>query len=46
MSTVADERAGRLRAVMAIGMPRQLMAYRPLLQEGSSWEDGLALAAG
>jgi NADPH-dependent 2,4-dienoyl-CoA reductase/sulfur reductase-like enzyme len=39
-------RAGRLRAVMAIGMPRQLMAFRPLLQAGSSWEEGLALAAG
>ena len=35
-------RAGRLRAVMAIGKPRQLMGYRPLLQEGSSWADALA----
>ena len=37
-------RAGRLRAVMAIGRPRQLMGYRPLLQAGSSWDDALAHA--
>ncbi len=36
-------RAGRLRAAMAIGMPRQLMAYRPLLASGSSWDEALAL---
>jgi 3-phenylpropionate/trans-cinnamate dioxygenase ferredoxin reductase component len=36
------ERAGRLRAVMAIGRPRQLMGYRPLLEAGSSWEAALA----
>ena len=36
------ERAGRLRAVMAIGRPRQLMQYRPLLDAGSSWEAALA----
>ena len=35
-------RAGRLRAVMAIGRPRQLMGYRPLLEAGSAWEDALA----
>ncbi len=35
-------RADRLRAVMAIGKPRQLMGFRPLLQEGSSWKDALA----
>jgi 3-phenylpropionate/trans-cinnamate dioxygenase ferredoxin reductase component len=35
-------RAGRLRAVMAIGRPRQLMGYRPLLEVGSSWEAALA----
>jgi 3-phenylpropionate/trans-cinnamate dioxygenase ferredoxin reductase subunit len=35
-------RAGRLRAVMAIGRPRQLMGYRPLLDAGSSWEAALA----
>jgi NADPH-dependent 2,4-dienoyl-CoA reductase/sulfur reductase-like enzyme len=39
-------RAGRLRAVMAIGMPRQLMGYRPLIAAGSSWDDALAHAAG
>jgi len=39
-------RAGRLRAVMAIGKPRQLMGYRPLLQAGSSWDDALAHSAG
>jgi NADPH-dependent 2,4-dienoyl-CoA reductase/sulfur reductase-like enzyme len=35
-------RAGRLRAVMAIGRPRQLMGYRPLLDAGSSWDAALA----
>jgi NADPH-dependent 2,4-dienoyl-CoA reductase/sulfur reductase-like enzyme len=39
-------RADRLRAVMAIGKPRQLMGYRPLLVEGSSWGDALAHGAG
>jgi NADPH-dependent 2,4-dienoyl-CoA reductase/sulfur reductase-like enzyme len=39
-------RAGRLRAVMAIGQPRQLMGFRPLLEAGSSWDDALAHAAG
>jgi 3-phenylpropionate/trans-cinnamate dioxygenase ferredoxin reductase component len=32
-------RAGRLRAAMAIGRPRLLMGFRPLLQNGSSWDD-------
>jgi len=35
-------RHDRLRAVMAIGRPRQLMGFRPLLQAGSSWADALA----
>jgi NADPH-dependent 2,4-dienoyl-CoA reductase/sulfur reductase-like enzyme len=35
-------RGDRLSAVMAIGRPRQLMMYRPLLQNGSSWTDALA----
>ena len=35
-------RAGRLRAVMAIGKPRQLMGFRPLLEAGSSWDAALA----
>jgi hypothetical protein len=35
-------RAGRLRAVMAMGRPRQLMGFRPLLDAGSSWETALA----
>ncbi len=35
-------RADRLSAVMAIGRPRQLMMYRPLLQNGSSWAEALA----
>jgi NADPH-dependent 2,4-dienoyl-CoA reductase/sulfur reductase-like enzyme len=39
-------RAGRLRAVMAIGKPRQLMGFRPLLEAGTSWDDALAHAAG
>jgi NADPH-dependent 2,4-dienoyl-CoA reductase/sulfur reductase-like enzyme len=39
-------REGRLRAVMAIGKPRQLMGYRPLLAGGSSWGDALAHGEG
>jgi len=39
-------RAGRLRAVMAISRPRQLMGFRPLLEAGTSWDDALAHAAG
>lgn len=35
-------RADRLRSVMAIGRPRQLMGFRPLLEQGSSWSDALA----
>jgi 3-phenylpropionate/trans-cinnamate dioxygenase ferredoxin reductase subunit len=35
-------RDDRLRAVAAIGKPRQLMGFRPLLHEGSSWGDALA----
>ena len=35
-------RAGRLRAAMAIGRPRHLMGFRPLLEAGSSWDDALA----
>ena len=38
-------RAGRLRAVMAIGKPRQLMGFRVLLEAGSSWDDALAHGA-
>jgi NADPH-dependent 2,4-dienoyl-CoA reductase/sulfur reductase-like enzyme len=38
-------RADRLSAVMAIGKPRQLMGYRPLLQAGSSWGDAVAHGA-
>jgi 3-phenylpropionate/trans-cinnamate dioxygenase ferredoxin reductase component len=38
-------RAGRLRAAMAIGRPRLLMGFRPLLQNGCSWDEGLAHAA-
>jgi NADPH-dependent 2,4-dienoyl-CoA reductase/sulfur reductase-like enzyme len=37
-------RADRLRAVMAIGKPRQLMGFRPLLEAGSSWDDAVAHA--
>jgi 3-phenylpropionate/trans-cinnamate dioxygenase ferredoxin reductase component len=39
-------RDNRLRAVMAIGKPRQLMSYRPLLEAGTSWDDALTHAAG
>ena len=35
-------RGGRLRAAMAIGRPRQLMGFRPLLESGCSWDDALA----
>jgi 3-phenylpropionate/trans-cinnamate dioxygenase ferredoxin reductase subunit len=35
-------RAGRLRAVMAIGKPRQLMSFRPMLQNGASFDEALA----
>jgi hypothetical protein len=35
-------RAGRLRAVMALGRPRQLMGFRPLLERGTSWDEALA----
>ncbi len=35
-------RDDRLSAVMAIGRPRQLMLYRPLLERGSSWSEALA----
>jgi NADPH-dependent 2,4-dienoyl-CoA reductase/sulfur reductase-like enzyme len=38
-------RAGRLRAAMAIGRPRLLMGFRPLLQDGCGWDDALAHAA-
>jgi NADPH-dependent 2,4-dienoyl-CoA reductase/sulfur reductase-like enzyme len=41
----AFNRDGRLRAVMGIGRPRQLMAYRALLEHGSTWHDALAHAA-
>lgn len=39
-------RAGRLRAVMAISKPRQLMGFRPLLEAGCSWDAAVAHAAG
>ncbi|HEY1826972.1 MAG TPA: FAD-dependent oxidoreductase, partial [Acidimicrobiales bacterium] len=38
-------RAGRLRAIFAIGKPRQLMQFRPLLEAGTSWDDALAHAS-
>ncbi|HSZ37415.1 MAG TPA: FAD-dependent oxidoreductase [Acidimicrobiales bacterium] len=37
-------RGGRLRAVMAIGKPRQLMGFRPLLENGASFDEALAHA--
>jgi NADPH-dependent 2,4-dienoyl-CoA reductase/sulfur reductase-like enzyme len=39
-------RDDRLRGVMAIGMPRQLMGFRMLLQNGASWDEALAHARG
>ena len=37
-------RAGRLRAVMAIGKPRQLMGLRPHLEAGASFDEALSVA--
>jgi 3-phenylpropionate/trans-cinnamate dioxygenase ferredoxin reductase subunit len=37
-------RGDRLRAVLAFSQPRQLMAYRPLLAAGSSFDEAVALA--
>jgi 3-phenylpropionate/trans-cinnamate dioxygenase ferredoxin reductase component len=37
-------RGDRLRAVLAFSQPRQLMAYRPLLAAGASFDEALALA--
>ncbi|MHB8219343.1 MAG: NAD(P)/FAD-dependent oxidoreductase [Acidimicrobiales bacterium] len=36
-------REGRLSAALAVSRPRQLMAFRPLLEAGASWQDALAL---
>jgi len=38
-------RAGRLTAAVGFGRPRQLMAYRRPLAEGTSWEQALALGS-
>ncbi len=38
---VASTDAGRLRAVMAIGRPLSAHGFRPLLQNGVSWDDAL-----
>ncbi len=38
-------RADRLRAVLAFSQPRQLMAYRPLLAAGASFDEALAVSA-
>jgi 3-phenylpropionate/trans-cinnamate dioxygenase ferredoxin reductase subunit len=35
-------RHGRLRAVTAIGKPRQLMGFRPLLENGASFDEALS----
>ena len=37
-------RRGRLRAALGFGRPRQLMAYRPLLEAGASFDEALALS--
>ena len=37
-------RGDRLRAALAFSQPRQLMAYRPLLAAGASFDEALALA--
>jgi hypothetical protein len=40
---VCHGRAGRLSGVVGFGRPRRLMAYRPLLQAGASFDEALAL---
>ena len=37
-------REGRLCAALGFGRPRQLMAYRPLLEAGASFDEALALS--
>ncbi len=37
-------RGDRLRAALAFSRPRQLMAYRPLLAAGASFDEALAVA--
>jgi NADPH-dependent 2,4-dienoyl-CoA reductase/sulfur reductase-like enzyme len=39
-------RGDRLRAALALSQPRQLMAYRPLLEAGASFDEALSLSAG
>jgi NADPH-dependent 2,4-dienoyl-CoA reductase/sulfur reductase-like enzyme len=39
-------RGDRLRAALAFSQPRQLMAYRPLLAAGASFDEALALSRG
>lgn len=39
-------RGDRLSAALAISRPRQLMAYRPLLEAGASFDDALGLSRG
>ncbi|MGH8979902.1 MAG: NAD(P)/FAD-dependent oxidoreductase [Acidimicrobiales bacterium] len=36
-------RAGKLTAALAVSRPRQLMAFRPLLAAGATFDEGLAL---
>lgn len=37
-------RGDRLRGVLGVNVPKQLMAYRALLLGGARWDDGVALA--
>ena len=37
-------RNGRLQAVLGFGRPRQLMAYRPLIESGASFDEALAFS--
>jgi 3-phenylpropionate/trans-cinnamate dioxygenase ferredoxin reductase subunit len=39
-------RSGRLAAAVAFGRPRQLMGFRPLLSDGATFDQALALLAG
>ena len=38
-------RAGRLRGVLGVSMPKQLMPYRKLLAAEATWDDALGHAA-
>ncbi len=43
---VAYGRGGKLTAVLGVSRPRQVMAFRPLLVAGASWQEALDLLSG